>query len=63
VPVAPDELVDSRVAVGKRRLDQRPREDAHLAGSVGVLLVEVARLPDQAPERRAERVDSPTAGE
>ena len=37
------------VAVRKRRLDQRPGQETDLAGGVGVLLVEVERLPNQAP--------------
>ena len=48
VPVPSDELVGLRVAVRERRLDQCPGEEADLAGGVGVLLVEVERLPDQA---------------
>ncbi len=48
VPVAPDELVGLGVAAGERRLDQRPGQVADLSGRVGVLLVELERLPDQA---------------
>ncbi len=46
--VAPDELVGLRVAVRKGRLHQGPGQETDLAGGVGVLLVEVERLPDQA---------------
>ena len=58
VPVPPNELVGFRVAVRKGRLDQRPGQEADLAGGVGVLLVEVERLPDQAAgaARRAGRL-------
>ena len=48
VAVTPDELAGLGVAVRKRRLDQRPGQETDLAGGVGVLLVEVERLPDQA---------------
>ena len=48
VPVPPDGLVGLGVAVRKARLDQRPGQEADLAGGVGVLLVEVKRLPDRA---------------
>ena len=49
VAVPPDELVGLGVAVRKRRLDQRPGQETDLAGGVGVLLVEIERLPNQAP--------------
>ena len=48
VAVTPDELVGLGVAVRERRLDQRPGQETDLAGGVGVLLVEVERLSNQA---------------
>ena len=48
MPVAPDELIGLGVAVGEGRLDQCPGQETDLAGGVGVFLVEVERLPDQA---------------
>ncbi len=58
VPVPPDELIGLRVAVRKGRLDQRPGQEADLSGRVGVLLVEIEGLPDQAAgaSRRAGRL-------
>ena len=48
VSVPPDELVGLGVAVRKGCLHQRSGQEPDLAGGVGVLLVEVERLPDQA---------------
>jgi hypothetical protein len=44
----PDELVGLGFAVGERHLDERLGQKADFAGAVGVLLVEVERLADQA---------------
>jgi hypothetical protein len=48
VPVPPDELVGLGIAVREGRLDERTCQEADLARGVGVLLVEVERLADQA---------------
>ncbi|HVF60529.1 MAG TPA: hypothetical protein VNJ70_12055 [Thermoanaerobaculia bacterium] len=48
VAVAADELVRLRVAVRQGRLHKGTCEEAHLAGRVGVLLVEEQGLSDEA---------------
>ena len=58
MPVPPDELISLGVAVGEGRLNQRPGQETDLAGGVGVLLVEIEGLPNQAAgaSRRAGRL-------
>ena len=50
VAVVADELVRLRVAMRHRRLDERSRQEADLASSVGVSVVEGERLGDQAAQ-------------